>query len=385
MKKKLALLLAVVMAFSMVTPAFATGLPTPGDTIVDTHIPNLTINDALLRGTASTAVNLYFVIDPLGLLTLSPTDSIPADPVTDAVAWVGGTAPEISATNQSDVDVLFDVEISVNATGGVNAITDPTASREGGLDVIFWMELNAASDWLAAATHTAHAQVIPFGTAPVSVTYHFPAVPHETLVDSVNVATTPASIVASRQPVDPSASNGTSFSVQGRFNNLADWGAATATVGIQATYTMRVLPEGSVIAATPYVTNVQGLLAADINAIAGVSVAAINLIAAPVANSINLAVPEGGGIQNMQNLAAAANVWASIPLTLPSGVTVSSINLRIGAAGPWPVAANNWGHRDANAAEHPNTLWIRTVNPGIFTVTVTLSNGDYGTFTKTVS
>lgn len=268
MKKKIALFLAVVMAFSTMTSVLAT-LPTQdvGDEVILAHIPGLTTQAGLAEGAVDTAAAFYIVIDPLGLLDLDDDDEIPDDPITNVVAFSGGgNAPVYFAENIGVADLLFTVELDVVVDHGVTAVLDPDdVVNDYDLNVFFWMELNASDAFISDANaHNAHSHVVPFGydSDGIVAVYHLPAVANTLRITGIDATNTPAAITAEATPDDdPVVGNGTSFSLGGIFNQYAIWGdVADGAVIINATWTLAALGADDVIGTNPYVPGVIGLL-----------------------------------------------------------------------------------------------------------------------------
>jgi hypothetical protein len=331
-KKKLAILLAFVMVFSMVTPVFAT-LPGAGTIIGEGETVGLPDVDEVLGGLLPTNVNLNFTIDPFGLLDLTPGQVIDTtEAITNTVAF--DIEPLFRAYNTSSVDVIMQVALSLTdaaagaPVGLIPVATEVAVTANDDANALFWMQPQTEVMTTDDAAFVGADRVLPVpGTTAVNAMFRLDAVPHQLMVVDPVGAGNSADFEIQRLPIDPDALNGTAVMLGGIFNEDGDWDG-NEEVRLRAVFTMHEIHETATFAATPYVMYSGDVVAAGL--IAG-GAGTANLIAAttpqPAITLIEMPYAWGGsvvtGVVGWLELHAHVPGLASIAITPAAGGTTT--------------------------------------------------------------
>jgi|GEM_PF-3040194 len=259
MKKKLAILLAVLMAFSMVTPVFGT-VAWPGNDPSTDYVyggGDIIYADEpppILSGIIPTGQLLDFTIDPLGLLSAAQGQVIDLTQRNNEVLF---DTPVLRASNSSSVPVFLNVALAVTGLEGITAVTtigDLGRGTNTNRNVMMWMRPNVDVHHTDSDAFVGYTHVIPFGATAVNALYLLEAVPHELYV----YTPAPNLELAWRPEEDAEEQYGTAFSFGGMFNEAANWGAyadpgdpdnlpdpippTPLAIGVQAVFTMTEIP-----------------------------------------------------------------------------------------------------------------------------------------------
>lgn len=263
-KRILSVLLAVILAFSMITPAFAT-LPSPGEVVGEGDIVGADVTDLDLSALVPTNANLNFSIDPYGLLDMT-LDTVIDElvPVTNEVVF--DNTPILNVSSRSARDLLLTVDLAVTKAENVEVVLEEaalTADNNEDAAILFWVEPNIARmDGTDDTTDdfVGFGRVIPFGEYEeddeVVLSYRLPALPSRLRLTSVDPIELEEELVYTDDWV------AVAFSFGGVFNqNADDW--ADVDVAIEVTFTVEALHANA--AALAYVPGVFALLSAGTN------------------------------------------------------------------------------------------------------------------------
>lgn len=390
MKKRIAMLLALVMIFAMATPVFADPGVVDGQIIGAGQVPaTATIDPMLITATVPTTVDLGFTIDPFGLLELEEGQVFNDEPVTNGVTWVTGAYPVLYADNSSGFPVLFTADLAVTNADGTAAPTGVTpvategalsaATPTGGRNVLFWMEPGVGNTSVIERTYAE--QAIAFGThaAPARVGYRIEEVPHQMIVTS---AGPPANI--DWEPIaDDPVPNGVFMRLNGIFNHTigtgnVDWNPTGGTnIGIRTVFRAQQIHEGATIPEQPYFrlpgveTNMAyGLLAGGagttnlINATSGVfpalSVIPVPRIGPPEPTTahVTFTAPTPAVGFPVVTMSMAEYSATGVIVRLPSTITSQAQITRVSSSRQGTNWANPWQAADLTFDPATHTLTI---------------------------
>lgn len=312
MKKKIALLLAAVMTFSMFTTAFASGLrvgdPITGDGTVQERVQ---LPVPLLNAVGPTANNLNFLIDPFNIADLVIGDNV-LDGANNEIIFTGGSV--LNAINNSSVPVVLSTVLTVTDHANVNVVqAGGDVVRGVGNNIMFWLEPASANITTTPVAVTAPSnafdgagQVVPFTTGGTHVHFLLDARAHAPIVQHLPV-TSPGAIAW--EPVDGSTPNGVEYNIGGVFNHLANWSAINAgDVRISVTHTLNVVADNA--AGIRLHDTIPSLVTHGTNITPGVNVAPVNLVDLPN-------IPTGGG---------DGHIYVGTGRGFRPGVGISAIN-----------------------------------------------------------
>lgn len=240
MKKRIALMLAVVMTFSMFTTAFAT-IPDPiqsSEAIGEGTVqPAVALPPPELSAIAPTAANLHFIVDPFGVTTLNVNDNL-LEGARNDVLFSGGST--LGAVNKSSVPVVLTTNLHVSTAQNANVVyAGGDVVRHDAPNIMFWLEpASAPISTIPALTApiAGAGQVVPFTAVAGGADVHFllDALPHWPRV----TATQPA-IVVEWEEVDGAEPTGVAFNIGGVFNHLANWTTGDVNLVINVTHGIR--------------------------------------------------------------------------------------------------------------------------------------------------